>query len=421
MCTHTNGQRPVLEGTFVQSWLVSGWNDKTWQKELTSMKEAGLKILVFCLVNEHNDGSYIVDYPSEISCLSKYYNGNDLLDICLKKCSEFGIKVFVGINGSEKWWTVYSLYKDWLFNQMDLGNQIASEVYKKYKTKYPDAFYGWYWIWELFNMPLISYNFYGRDEQIDIIAKAININLDYLTALDKDMPLMLSPFANDRMTAIEEHFDFWNTFIRKAHFRSGDILCPQDAVGAGWTKIENLDRWFSVYQKALLNRPDIELWANNENFDHSDWSSSTLDRFIKQMEITSKYAVKHITFSYNHYYSPSNIRDGFHKAYIQYMKEGILNQKAPASPENIKIKKLINSSIELTWDQKDNDNIAGYNIYRDGLLAGNCKSIRKDAKSFIPSLETTFTDKYIAELTEKYEIEAFDFYGNKSPRAFIHI
>lgn len=419
MCTQVNKNKPVLEGTFIQSWLVSGWDDATWQKELAVMKEAGLKYLVFCLVNEGNDGSYNVAYPSEIPCLGKYHNGNDVFDICLKHCSEFGIKVFVGLNGSDKWWVIYSLYQDWLFHQMELGNQIASEVYKKYKTKYADTFYGWYWIWELFNMPLFSYNFYGRDQQVDIVIKAININLDYLTVLDKDMPLMLSPFANDRITTLEEHSDFWNTFLKKAHFRSGDILCPQDAVGAEWTQLENLDQWFGIYKQAISHRPDMKLWANNENFVQSDWSSSTLDRLIKQLDITSKYAERHITFSYNHYYSPLNICDGFHKAYMQYVNEGEPKHIAPDSPVNITVKKSVNSSIEITWEHNENHHMAGYNVYRDGVVIGRCKCMRKDNKSFIPSLETTFIDKFMTEDSAIYEVEAFDFWGNSSPRASV--
>jgi hypothetical protein len=414
-----NIRRLKLEGTFVQDFLVSNWNDEMWQKEITYMKEAGLKYLIFSVVNESQSGEYSVPYPTEIDCLRKYYKGKDLIDMCLRNCEKQGIKVFLGINGSDKWWVLYTAFKDWLLSQMELGNKIAKDCYKLYKQKYPDTFYGWYWIWELFNMPLFSHNFNHREEHIDLITKAININLNCITEIDKSMPLMLSPFANDKLSSTDEHEDFWCDFLSKAEFRKGDILCPQDAVGAGWTSLENLDNWFSGYKKALSKNNEVRLWANNENFDQSDWSSATLDRLINQMDITSKYAEHHISFSYNHYYSPLNINEGFHKAYCDYLKTGDQIGIKPGAPINLKITKIPNFTNYLSWYNTDTTNVAGFRIYRNGKLIGSKKLHRNDCKGIIPVVETTYEDKYMLSNSAVYEIESFNFFGLNSDKASI--
>jgi hypothetical protein len=409
-------KRPTLEGTFVQDSLVANWNDDMWQKELAIMKEAGLKYLIISVVNESQSGTYNVTYSTKIDCLKKYYNGKDLIEMCLRNCEKQGIKVFIGLNGSDKWWVLYTAFQDWLLSQMELGNKIARDCYQLYKQKYPDTFYGWYWVWELFNMPLFSHQFNHRAEHIDLITKAININLRCITEIDPSMPLMLSPFANDKLSTADEHEEFWCDFLSKAEFRKGDILCPQDAVGAGWTSLENLDNWFSRYKKALSQNSAVSLWANNENFDQHDWSSSTIDRLIKQMEITSNYAEHHISFSYNHYYSPLNINEGFHKAYCDYLKTGEQIGLKPGAPIHLKIIKIPNFTNYISWDNTDPQNVAGFRIYQDGNLIGSNKSVRNDGKGFIPVLETTYVDQYMVNNSAVYEIESFNFFGLNSDR-----
>lgn len=59
----------------------------------------------------------------------------------------------------------------WLYDQMERGNVIADELYTKYYSKYPNAFHGWYWIYEVDNL-----NFKTKDD-FYVLGKAIDINL----------------------------------------------------------------------------------------------------------------------------------------------------------------------------------------------------------------------------------------------------
>ena len=67
-----------------------------------------------------------------------------------------GIKVFVGLNFNERWWKV-DYDARWLLEQMEMGNKVADELVVLYKEKYPDAMYGWYWVWEVGQLELYDF------------------------------------------------------------------------------------------------------------------------------------------------------------------------------------------------------------------------------------------------------------------------
>jgi hypothetical protein len=169
-------------------------------------------------------------------------------------------------------------------------------------------------------------------------ADMININLDYLTGLNPDMPLMLSPFVRtaggDAITAGRE----WDKFFTLSHFRPGDIYCSQDAVGAGWMKIELLEQYFDEIKKAVDKKEGLLFWANNENFTDTEnvpdspktkqrFIPAPLERFVRQMNISDKYVSDHVTFAYSHYYAPDRCDPKLHEAYKNYYITGKISGK----------------------------------------------------------------------------------------------
>ena len=62
--------------------------------------------------------------------------------------------------------------------------------------------------------------------------------------------------------------NFWKELLADAGFRDGDILCPQDSVGAGGNDLENLAGVTAAYRYAVDNcGKDIQLWSNCEIFE----------------------------------------------------------------------------------------------------------------------------------------------------------
>ena len=416
MKTGKGFQRRPLIGTFLSEWLVAGWDDALWEQELTAMREIGMEYLilaptVFRALDKPATACYATSIPSVFSRQSP----NDLIDTLLRNARKFDMKVFLGLNMDDLWWklwwkTRYTLSRrDWLLEQMHTGNQAAGEMYQRYHGAYPDTFYGWYWVWEFWNSPIMAPNRFRRDDSIRMLADSLNINLDYLTALDSAMPLLFSPFANMTLTTEEDLYHIWKDIFACTRFREGDIFCPQDSIGAGGTKMPELRGCYAAYRRACDTKPCLRFWANNESFDVSDWSSAFLSRFVEQMETTGEFTEENITFAYNNYYSPVNVGGGFHNAYLRYLQTGALDMSAPAAPGEVWLTESEGQKL-LQWSACER--AAAYQIYKNGKIYGSIKQGRNDGKGFVPALPC----EYPADMERAdYAVAAISWEGVPSP------
>ena len=182
------------------------------------LKEAGMKYLIYApalLVDEK--GKTTTNYPS---ALTKKKQGNRTLEKCLQSAQKNGIKVFVGLNFNERWWKV-DYDARWLLEQMEMGNKVADELVVLYKEKYPDAMYGWYWVWEVDNLNCMT------SERQSILAEALNTNLNHLSEIAPEMPLMLSPFMNYKVGGnAEECGKMWTNVFAQTDFRNASTYSP---------------------------------------------------------------------------------------------------------------------------------------------------------------------------------------------------
>lgn len=409
MCS--NKSYPIVNGSFIQCDMVYTWDDKMWMKEFEYLKEVNMDYLVLMGVSSTEGNSVKTIYPTKISGAIMKYDGIDVLDILLRNAEKAGMKIFLGIHFNNDWWIKYGYDPSWLYAQMNIGNLIADEAFALYHSKYPNAFYGWYWMYEVDNLNFIN------EEQLKVLAKAIDINLKHLTEKNERLPVLLSPFMNSKFSTPECNSKNWEYIFKNTTLRQGDIFCPQDSIGSGGLNVNELDKWFSALKKAVDTKPGLLFWANNENFDQRDWSSATLDRFIKQLQFTSPYVTNHITFAYSHYYSPNNIHYGFHKTYLEYVYTGSLEKLCPTTPKNLKLKIVNKHKVLLTWEEsKDNIGIYGYEIYRDGNLIYSCKRQRIYG-AVNGDIANEYMDKILlaSPITKHiYKIRAFDFTGNFS-------
>jgi hypothetical protein len=408
-----------LIGTFISDWLVKNWSDETWRKELTAMQEIGIEYLILApTVLFNKDGKWLVNYPTQIEGAKDSYDGIDLVENILRNAKKFNIKVLFGLNMDDKWWenwwdvNVTTANREWLYKQMKLGNIVADELYSKYHSRYPDIFIGWYWVWEMWNFSIMTLDSIGRNQNIQTLTNCLNITLDHLTKLDKSMPVLFSPFANLALNTIEDVYHMWKDIFASTKFRNGDIFCPQDSVGAGGTKLSQLRECFMAFKKAVDTKPGLKLWANNENFEQSDWSSATLDRFIQQIKITSEFAEHNITFAYNNYYSPLNTDKGFHETFKYYVNNGKLPIKLPQIPLNV-TQSIDNDKSVIRWTECES--VAGYLIYKNSKLIGSVKCNKDDGKGYIEKMNCIINDAdFCNDSSAEYAVCSFDFAGNLS-------
>lgn len=418
---------PAFTGTFLQSWYSCTWDDARWQAEVAAMQQAGIKYLILQDTAEKaprsDGGAWTVYYDSDLEVFSDgTFSDADVIEAALRNCSGSGIKVFVGLSMFDDFWTEganTAQYKA----VCRVAADMAEEIYDKYHADYADAFGGWYFPPEINNMPICQLNILG-------ICNGLNLLIERIDAIDPSLPLMLSPFNSDYLSLGSGAASFdWKQFFRYTHLRDGDIFAPQDAVGAGWTKEENLRRNWEMYRKAVdSDDADVQLWANCENFvssieesfgsgvitrpatENTDSVTATLDRFVNQLEIAAEYCDNIITFSYNHYFSPYAVSSVYIDTYLDYISNGyVLETNAPAEITNC-YKGQYDENVLLTWDEPEDDfGIAYYKIFKDGALLTRVECCY--------GLDYTQYYDWGADVTAEYKIVAYDAAGNASPVA----
>lgn len=405
---------PLADGTFIQSYLVNGWSDEKWRSELEYLKEAGMHYIILQSTADRVDGGIMETiYPTNIKGSKMYDKYSDVVDACLRNAEEMGFKVFVGLNFDNYWWDWHSRDPEWIYERMNEGNSVAAELYDTYHDKYPDAFYGWYWPWEVDNLTFMTHI------QQQILSNSININLKFLRTTGRRLPFMLSPFMNSAYGYPDEYRDMWTNIFSSTELGKGDILCPQDSIGAGGIDINSLPEWFYALRQAVDKKPGLLLWSDTETFDRDGWNSVTLDRFVTQLKSVQPYVDNIVTFAYSHYYSPNVTNPGFHNAYLYYIKNGMLDNNIPEAPTNIRKVKLRNGNISLTWRApSETSDVCGYLVYRDGQLLKRIQVPRKGTKEV---LKTSFVDDADGRsLSAKYEVKSFSFSGVISTGAGEH-
>lgn len=315
---------PYVTGTFLQPGAFVKYDEAKWTEHFGYLKEVGIDTIIIQWTSETPYGEFIsAYYPEEFKLgqkSEKCHYFPDFTEALLSAAQKCNVKVFVGLNLSDEWWKGAQSDRSWRENQSSLGEESAKRLYSLYKEKYPDAFYGWYFGWECYN---------GMPESFET-ADFLNSYLDPLTKLDPTMPLLLSPFVR-RVTTPEETEKEWAGIFKNTRFRKGDIFCCQDAVGAGHIDIEMMDSYFNALKNACDVNENIIFWANNENFTLEDNNGSIriysgeVERFVRQMNIASKYVKGYVTFAYSHYYSPDKGNSEYHEAYKKYYLTGAIS------------------------------------------------------------------------------------------------
>ncbi len=361
---------PRLNGSFIQHSLVCRWSDDQWQRAFKTLTDAGMQYVVIGPVWETGkDGRTYAAYPTE-SAEATHRCGADMVEQCLRHAEKAGLKVFIGLNFHDKWWSA-NFTPDWLQDQMETGNRIAAELIARYKKRYPVTMYGWYWVWE------VETSYCQTEAAQTALAGALNTNLDFLHAATPDMPLMLCPFFNQQVSTLSQATAAWKNIFKQTHFAAGDIFAPQDCIGAGGLTLPVLAAWFGAIKELVSSKPGMLYWSDVETFDQRFWTSATFDRLLEQMEIVKPFVSDYISFAYTHYYDPDQVNPAFHRAYLYYVRKGKLPRK-PRPSVRINAAEVVmeNDRTMIRWSVTGNKDrqLGGYLLYINDSLYANWQS-----------------------------------------------
>jgi chitodextrinase len=412
--TYAGAGKAVLDGSFITGDFCYSWSDARWQQEFTAMKNAGMHYIIIQAIADSYPGKITTTiYPSSLPNTKMATGGNaaypDVVDACLRNAESAGMKVFIGIDMSTNWWNVYGNDTTWLYSQMDFDNKVCDEVWSLYKAKYPDAFYGWYWSYEVDNL-----NFKTQAQQ-NVLTNAMNRQLDHLIAKNEKLPFMWCPFMNSSVGTPAAYQTMWQNVFSGLHTTAGDIFCPQDCVGAGGLKLSEVVSWFSALRQAVDTKSGLVMWSDVETFDISDETSATMDRIVSQLKIEQPYVDNYVTWEYCYYDSPNNIDAGFQNTYIDYLNTGSLDNTAPNVPSNFTAALQLDGDVLMNWDAAtDNIGVCGYYVYRNGTMI--CK---KQVPRINDGTSTAQLTKYTntglnSNTTYSYQVQAYDFANNVS-------
>ncbi len=410
---------PEFNGTFLQSWLSSSWDEERWADEVETMEKDGVKYLILQdLAHKDSAGSWSVYYDSDLDVMENASFGGDVLEAAFKAVKGSGIQIFVGLISFDNLWSGGTVTKEYE-EICKVTADMMKEIYDTYYAGNEDNFYAWYFTPEFSNniiMQLSTGN----------IIKGLNIVLDKASEIDPGIPLMMSPFMSNYYSvgkgaaAVQ-----WLKIFTKANWRDGDIVAPQDAVGARWVDEDDLeDIWLMYYFAVNEAEVDLKLWANCENFtsavapsfgegilnpeatENVVYVPVTLDRFARQMDIASRYCDNIISFSYTHYYSENQVSSAFIDTYLDYVEHGYtLEKESPVMGEMTKSQ--TDEGVELSWTQAtDNIGISHYRIMKNGKFLWR-------AETFDGYHRVSYTDAS-GTMSDEYTIVAFDAAGNIS-------
>lgn len=411
---------PYFNGTFLQSWLSSSWDEERWTEEIEAMENDGVKCLILQdLATKDSEGNWNVYYETELEALGGATFGGDVLSAALDAVEGTDIQLFVGLAAFDNLWSTGTLTKEYS-EVCAVTADMMEEIYNKYFAEGSNNFYAWYFTMEYSNNVIMNL-------AMPNIIKGLNVVLDKATEIDSSIPLMMSPFTSNYLTLGKgAAFVQWLQLFTQAHWRDGDIVAPQDAVGAGWMKMEDLETVWKMYSIAVkYASADIKLWANCENFtsaiapsfgegilnppatENTVYVPVTLDRFTKQMDIAAKYCENIITFSYNHYYCPEQVSSVYIDTYKDYLDNGYgLETEAPLMKGDF-TKTETSEGIALAWEEaEDNIGISHYRILKNGEFL--CR-----AETFDGYHRTSAVDAE-GKIGDTYTIIAYDGAGNAS-------
>jgi sugar phosphate isomerase/epimerase len=305
---------PLVTGAFIQFSDASAQaGTDWWEGQLAAMSAVGIDTLV--VQYAASDDTYYFPLALKETEVREY----DAVENVLDGARKHQIGVFLGLHMDHSFWS----------NSFDMSARVnrnkatLSALYSRYKSH--PALKGWY-------IP----------EEID----DLTVEKDYAESLLEyfgdissyarertHLPVMISPFFGRDVDPVA-YARWWDEVALPA--MSIEVLALQDGIGTHRTSLE---RARSVYEALcpVAKKHGVAFWANNETFDQihgwpvddKAWAAVPADfsRFQRQIQATSPFVEKTITFEFTHYMNPQ-VEGKSHDLYQAYRQYYLTNKRA---------------------------------------------------------------------------------------------
>ncbi|MDO4536021.1 MAG: DUF4434 domain-containing protein [Clostridium perfringens] len=278
-----------FESSFIQAWYAKDFSKERWIEEFIMLKEKNIdEIILQSVFNTFHKECF---YKTNIKNFSS--NSIDMIRNCLEAARETNCKVRIGLGESKLWWIYGVLNKRWILKEMELNKEFFNEIFNLYGEH--STLSGWYIPYELSDYFIVTK---AQRKNINKFLKEICDNIKEKS----DLSIMISPYFSIRGPRILT-IKAWGKALKEALENCKiDILALQDSVGAGFNKVNNIEKLFK-YTKKATDDLKITLYADTETFKkrRGKLISATEEEFLERAYIIKNYVKGHIAFSINHY------------------------------------------------------------------------------------------------------------------------
>ena len=282
----------------------ANWGQEEWKREFDTMKSIGIDTVIMIRIGYHHKTTFNSKVLSAHQSMRPAYY--DLLKLFLDESERHGIKFFLGLYDSGKYWHQGKYQKE-----VDINMELMEEIMQKYGNH--PAFNGWYLSHE---MTILN----------DHFLKLYSNLIGQLKKL-KNIPILMSPYVKGRLQfdnpiSPKEHEKQWDE-IFAALSGKVDFVAFQD----GQTDLMELKE-FSSINKSLADKHGLTAWTNIETFERGmpiNFLPISWENLYYKMNVARETGVeKLITFEFPHFLSPNSMYNSAHtlfKRYDEWMKK----------------------------------------------------------------------------------------------------
>jgi len=140
----------VWEGSFFQPYLTNSWTATNFATEFQYMKDVKMDHVIWQWTVDSLPSRKWTYYPTTMAGFTQT-NSYDAVGTSLAQAQAKGLKVWLGLNWTDDWWSHYANDNVWLTNEFNISKNVAQELWNRYGAQYGSTIAGFYLTMEMDN------------------------------------------------------------------------------------------------------------------------------------------------------------------------------------------------------------------------------------------------------------------------------
>jgi hypothetical protein len=289
-----------ITGTFIDEISHDiphqNWGAAEWDADFAHMKSIGIDTVIVIRCGYRQ----FITYPSSylIQQQQCFTPPTDLLTLFLQLGEKYGMKVWIGLYDSGKYWDTGNMQ-----HEIDANRFVIDELWKQYG--HFKSFKGWYLSMEISRRTKGAIEaFYTLGKQCKEVSNGLPTLISPWIDGKKAVMATSGTLTKENAVSLKEHETEWNEILDGIK-STVDVVAFQD----GHVGFEQLVDYLSV-NKHLADKHGLSSWTNCESFDRDmpiKFLPIKFEKLRLKLEAARKVGMeKAITFEFSHFMSPQS-------------------------------------------------------------------------------------------------------------------